>query len=303
MCDQSLLANLGVSMLTNSRIFSFMDHNKEFVIHFFEGQKLIHDLILAQKLSPDNFLFLRDSVLSLLHTVNFLKPLEAFGIYLDSSDQSLKVKIEISNSGTMRAVVFPKNFQSSNNSAGTNRPKFQGRLRTSKLTPNEKAPYNTILEVPEIPFSDLANVLFKESYQFESRIIISPTSDQSVMLLKLPRSEIKEISDHRNSTSLNDFELSLRPIYEDLFHVGVQDYEIISQKFINHSFEFLGSKEITFQCHCERSRFFDALFNITLSQGVHHLFDEGQTTIETECDYCGKTYGFSRDEFLINGKH
>ena len=69
-----------------SQLYSFLDRNNDFLIHFFEGKKLIQELVLIHELKDKGFLYLRDLVLSTQPMISLLKPNEGFGIYIDSKN-------------------------------------------------------------------------------------------------------------------------------------------------------------------------------------------------------------------------
>ena len=50
-------------MLPDSRLFSFMDSENSFTVHFLEGQKLIHDLAMIHEVKGSGFAYFRDTIL------------------------------------------------------------------------------------------------------------------------------------------------------------------------------------------------------------------------------------------------
>ena len=50
----------------------------------------------------------RDCVLSSLQLVNYLKPGENAGFYIDSQEPFYNFKIELNNQGTFRTLILPK---------------------------------------------------------------------------------------------------------------------------------------------------------------------------------------------------
>ena len=75
---------IGVRMLAISRLYSFLDHKNGVNLHFLEGQKLIHDLVLLHPMQGNGFAYFRDTLLGIMPIVFFLKPGENLGIYIDS---------------------------------------------------------------------------------------------------------------------------------------------------------------------------------------------------------------------------
>ena len=43
--------------------------------------------------------------------VNFLKPGESLGFYIDSEEPYFRFKIELSNTGTFRTLLLPEEFE------------------------------------------------------------------------------------------------------------------------------------------------------------------------------------------------
>ena len=60
-------------MLAVSRLYSFLDHKEGFNVHFLEGQKLIHDLVLLHPMKGSGFAYFRDTFLGLMPIIFFLR--------------------------------------------------------------------------------------------------------------------------------------------------------------------------------------------------------------------------------------
>jgi len=97
-------------MLHESNLSSFLDEKNKFILHFFEGQKLIHDLAIINNLQGKGFAFFRDAVLMFQPMITFLKAEEGFGFYIDSKDPYFMLKIETNSLGNMRTLLMPDNF-------------------------------------------------------------------------------------------------------------------------------------------------------------------------------------------------
>lgn len=277
-------------MLSESRIYSFIDQKEGFTLHFLDGQKIIHDLALAQNVKGEGFHFFRDATLSLQHLINFLKPGEGFGVYIDSEEPYFRLKLEMSDQGQMRALLLPDDM--------THFPqKMTGILRTVKLLPGEKNPYTSMINFTNESFNDLANKLFKESYQFESLIQLSEVSDQSVMLLKLPNINVNKVETHYRYTA-KEYYLQNRIHFQKIFENFQASYSEIQEHFENIGLNYLGSKEIQFKCSCSRDRMISGLWALVKSNGIENVFHEGENEITTKCDYCKKDYTIKRTEFL-----
>lgn len=277
-------------MLSESRIYSFIDQKEGFTLHFFDGQKIIHDLALAQNVKGEGFHFFRDATLSLQHLINFLKPGEGFGVYIDSEEPYFRLKLEMSDQGQMRALLLPDDMTSFPQ-------RMTGILRTVKLLPGEKNPYTSMINFTNESFNDLANKLFKESYQFESLIQLSEVSDQSIMLLKLPNINVNKVETNYRF-SAKEYYLQNRTHFQKIFEKFQASYTEIQDHFENIGLNYLGSKEIQFKCSCSRDRMISGLWALVKSNGIENVFHDGENEIVTKCDYCKKDYTIKRTEFL-----
>lgn len=277
-------------MLAESRIYSFIDQAEGFTLHFFEGQKIIHDLLMAQNVKGEGFHFFRDATLSLQHLISFLKPGEGFGVYIDSEEPYLRLKLEMSDQGQMRALILPAEL-------ATFPKSMTGILRTVKLLPGEKTPYTSMIKFQNESFDELTNKLFKESYQFESKIFLSDSSDQSVMLMKLPAINVNKVETHYRF-SLEEYYQQKKTYIDELHAKHEASYEEIQSHFEKAGLTYLGSKEIQFKCSCSKERMLFGLWNLIKSSGIDNVFHEGEEEITTKCDYCNTEYVMKRSEFL-----
>lgn len=277
-------------MLAESRIYSFIDQAEGFTLHFFEGQKIIHDLLMAQNVKGEGFHFFRDATLSLQHLISFLKPGEGFGVYIDSEEPYLRLKLEMSDQGQMRALILPADL-------ATFPKNMTGLLRTVKLLPGEKTPYTSMIKFQNESFNELTNKLFKESYQFESKVYLSETSDQSVMLMKLPAINVNKIETNYRF-SLEEYYQQKKKFIDEMYAKHDATYEEIQKQFESAGLTYLGSKEIQFKCSCSKERMLTGLWNLIKSSGIDKVFLEGEDEITTKCDYCNTEYVMKKSEFL-----
>ncbi len=277
-------------MLTESRIYSFIDQKEGFTLHFFDGQKTIHDLAVTQDVKGEGFHFFRNSTLSLQHLIHFLKPGEGFGIYIDSDNPYFRLKLEMSDQGQMRALLLPDDLN--------NFPhKMNGILRTVKLLPNDKNPYTSLIKFQDNSFEELVNQLFKESYQLDCKVFLSEESDQSVMLMKLPSINVNKIETNYRYT-INEYYQTIKVKILELHKNHSADYEAIQKHFESMGLSFLGSKLIQFKCNCSRDRMVHGLWALIRSSGLDHVFMENEDRITTKCDYCKTSYEILKNEFL-----
>ena len=184
-------------MLAESQLYSFLDRKNNFLIHFFEGQKLIQELILTHNLKEKAFSYFRDLVLSFQPMISLLEPREGFGIYIDSENPYFRWKIETNWAGQMRTLLAPETFNLIPS-------KITGTCRLTKLSPNNQKPYTSYIELNETHFDQVINDVLNKSFQISSKIQISDVSDQSIMIMELPADDVnKQLV--ANSISLNDY--------------------------------------------------------------------------------------------------
>ncbi len=274
-------------MLATSRLYSFLDHKNGFNIHFLEGQKLIHDLVLLHPMKGSGFAYFRDTFLGLLPIVFFLKPGESLGLYIDSENPYFRLKIETNSAGHTRTLLLPEEFNFFP-------MKITGKVRVTKIFPNNAAPYTSVLELNDVETKEVVNRIFNESYQTNSEVIVSEMTDQSVMVTKLPPINTNSVIDE--TVSRKEFIKKHTPFFRDVFESATDDIEKIVKTFEDKGFSYLGSRQIDFYCPCSKDRM---VLNLRgLYQGdLDELFAE-KNTVEIKCDYCRKNYEITKAEVL-----
>jgi molecular chaperone Hsp33 len=276
-------------MLPESRLYSFIDQKEGFTVNFFEGQKLIHDLAVIHKVIGGGFHYFRDAILSLQPMISFLKPGEGLGIYIDSDEPYFRLKIEMSDQGQMRTLLLPEDFNQF--------PKtIKGKCRIVKLSPGEPQPYTSIIDLDNIDFHQVVNKILSESYQINSEIFLSQTSDQSLMLMKLPEINVNKIQTNY-VMSINEYWQKIAAMTQSLYDLGSTEQSDIQECFEKAGLLFLGSREIKFKCTCSRERMFEGVRSIVWSSGIDSVFEPDEKFIETKCDYCKTSYLLMREEF------
>lgn len=266
-------------MLAVSRLYSFLDHKNGFNIHFLEGQKLIHDLVLMHPMKGSGFAYFRDMFLGLMPIVFFLKPGESLGLYLDSEDPYFRLKIETNSAGHTRCLLLPEEFN-------VFPMKVTGNVRVTKIFSNGKTPYTSMLELKEVETKEVLNQILRESYQTNSEVIIGEVSDQSIMVTKLPGSAAGGIDDEGKNRA--EFVKKHKAFFHEAFEMQTDDIEKIVKLFEDRGFAYLGSRQVNFFCPCSQERMVLNLRGL-YSNDREHLFD-GKDSITVKCDYCRKEY-------------
>jgi len=273
--------------LRESRLYTFIDEAREFALYFLEGQKLIHDLALLHPIQRAGFAYFRDVVLSVQPMIALLKHGEQIGFYLDSAEPLFRLKIETNHEGAVRCMLLPENFQEFPESV-------KGLVRVLKLFPNNKLPYESILEIDGLALREIVNRVLLESYQVNSAVLVSQSSDQSAMLHQLPL--LPQDDDYEYSPErLRARRLALQDDAEKLFSRALAAPEEIKTAFGEIGFRCLASRTVRFFCSCSREGMLANLVLVYRNQR-DELFDAGQDSLEIKCEYCKSRYEISRDE-------
>ncbi len=276
-------------MLAVSRLYSFLDHKEGFNIHFLEGQKLIHDLVLLHPMKGSGFAYFRDTFLGLMPIIFFLKPGESLGLYIDSENPYFRLKIETNSAGHTRCLLLPEEFN-------LFPMKITGQVRVTKVFGNGNTPYTSMLELKEIETKEVINHIMKESYQTNTEVIVGELSDQSIMITKLPGSATANVSDDTHLRK--DFVKKHQPFFHQVFESGTDDIEKIVKMFEDRGFAYLGSRQVDFFCPCSQERMVLNLRGL-YSKDQDHLF-EGQDEVMVKCDYCRKEYTITKNDLIGN---
>lgn len=274
-------------MLAESQLYSFLDRNNDFLVHFFEGQKLIQELVLIHELKDKGFSYLRDLVLSTQPMISLLKPNEGFGVYIDSEEPYFRWKIETNWNGNMRTLLAPEDFN-------TIPSKINGVCRLVKIPPNNQKPYTSFIKLKQSKFNEVINGILSKSFQNQSIIKVSDISDQSVMLMKLPKTNIdKETSD--SSPSLKEFLLLKSNEIQEIFQKALNKKEEIIDVFTSKGYSLINQRKVQFHCPCSKDRMLFTLRNL-YQNDKENFFRPKEDKIEMRCDYCKKLFNFSKEE-------
>lgn len=266
--------------MTTSRQYHFINNTHGFSVSFIEGHAALEELNRIHNIGSYAFSFYQKTLMSSLQMVNFLKVNEHLGFYIDSEDPYYRFKVEISPSGTFRTLLLPEDFDDFPKS-------LTGKCRLSKMAVG-KTPYTSILEFQDHPLEELVNEIIQKSYQIDARTLLAKDESSSLMVMKLPPSNVnKKIED------FEDLKLpQIQELYKDLFDKALalkeSNLEEIVNLFEEQGFNYLGSKEIKFHCPCSKQRMADNLLSLPLKDQTE-LF-QTQKTIEVRCDYCNSIY-------------
>lgn len=275
-------------MLAESRLYSFIDQELSYGIQFLEGQRLIQDLALIHNLNQPSFKALRNMLLSAQPLISLLKPNEGMGLYIDNEDPYLRFKLETHHDGALRTMLLPEEIDHFPE-------KLTGIVRLSKISPHAMQPYNSAIELKNVPAAQVVNKILLESYQMKSVIYVSESVDQAVMIQQFPRPNVnKEELEER--PEVQEYWLQKKKIIEELFKQETTDQQAIEEHLGGHGMAFLGSRQVKFQCSCSKERMLMGVAGLVQNEGYDEVFGHGKRDLEAKCDYCKSFYDISREE-------
>jgi len=279
-------------MSHKSRLYTFLNSSKTISLLAFDGSDFFETFWSDHpNTAPSIQRFFLESLLSLQTMINFLKPTEHLGIYLESTDgpSPFQFNLEMFEHGSTRSLITPKTL--------TSLPElFTGRCRLVKFLPNQQAPYQTILAFQDSEFLDIIKEIFSQSYQIECDLFIDTQNLKSIFAYKLPSlannlaTKVDQLQSVGSwlSSNLENF----RPYFAQSIH-GVKD---TVQFFEKVDLEYQSSKVITYSCHCSRARFHKHLYGLGSTE-IHKILHEDHE-IKVTCDYCQNEYIFTAPDFV-----
>ncbi len=275
-------------MLNPSRLYSFLDSKNGVALHFFDGQKLIHDLALIHALPAPAFAFFRDAVLGFMPMLAFLKPGESLGIYVDSEVPYFRLKVETNHAGHTRTLLLPEDF--------SDFPKtLTGTVRVTKQFPGGKTPYTSVVDFKDSPPHDLTNQVIRISYQASAETVVSQVADQSAIVVKLPRPDVdRHLPDP--TPDLESYLAQSSAFLEGIFRAHPDTVENVVDAFEKGPFAYLSSRQVGFFCPCSHEGMADNL-RMLYASDLEQLF-AGDPEVEAKCDYCKKKYRVTRQEVM-----
>ena len=130
--------------------------------------------------------------------------------------------------------------------------KITGKVRVTKLFPNNHNPYTSILELTQTETKDVINQILSESYQTNSEVIVGEMSDQSIMVTKLPPVNVNVVVDEDQSRK--DFIKKHKEFFHHVFETATTDIEQIVKMFEDQGFAYIASRQVSFFCPCSKDR-------------------------------------------------
>ena len=274
-------------MLSESHLVSFLDEKCNYVIHFFDGQKLIADMTTIHLQKGEGFKYFRDCVLAAQPMISFLKPGESFGFYIDNENPFFRFKLETGQNGLTRFLLLPGDFSSPSNT-------LNGKGRLTKIFRGAQ-PYTSIIDINGLTFLEVVNHVLSYSYQVDSKVFLSPSSDQSVLITKLPMA--LGPSSTNTKMTLTSYQEKMETFFNEVFSKNLSEPEEIKNCFTSSGFTFLQSRAVKFSCPCQKETMVQSLRN--LQQGhFEELFASGEDHLDIQCDYCHSNYVIQKSELV-----
>jgi len=271
-----------------SHLYSFLDDAHNLNAHFLEGTALIQELEEKHIFTDAGKAYFEHCLLSCLPLVSFLKYGESLGIYFDSEEPYFRFKIELNAYGKVRALLLPENFNACPLT-------FSGQVRLAKIMAPGQRPYTSVLEIKQLPISEVINQILTQSYQAPAKVLSSPAGFQSMLWHKVPLKVLQA-----PPVDLDQYQKERQQKMTDFLKTQPTDLEQIKKFFADLGLVYLGDREISFQCGCSQERMAHNL-RLLSAQEKAELFAQ-QDTIEGKCDYCKKIYTFTKDEILTPTK-
>ncbi len=273
-----------------SRQYHFICNKNGFSISVIEGDSMMKEVNQIHNIGPNALSYYQKTILSSMQMVNFLKPGESLGFYIDSEEPYFRFKIELSNTGTFRTLLLPEEFE--------NFPdKITGKVRLVKIY-NAREPYHTILELKDHDVGNIVNEVISKSYQTNSRIILSEHGNSSLMVTKLPPSNINKKIEDFDDLSLDQIQNKYHKLIQAALLIPNADVKMMDDLFQAEGLQYLGSKEVKFFCPCSHERMVENLFTLPEHDRID-IFKE-DSSIEIRCDYCNTIYNIQRSELDKN---
>lgn len=272
--------------MSTSRLFSFLDNKHGFTVHFLAGQELMAELGKIHSIGPCALPFYTKMVLSSQQMITFLKPAENLGFYIDSEEPYFRFKIEMNNTGSVRTLLLPEEFEDFPE-------KFTGKVRLNKII-DKKTPYTSILEMDDHPVENLVNEVMEKSYQTKSKITVKTEASVSLMYTKLPPTNVNKKVEDFEDTPFDKYAEIQDELFQKLYKFGNSDVEFTVGLFEEHGFNYLGSKEVKFNCSCSHERMVANILTLP-KQTCEEVFEK-EDKIETRCDYCNTLYEINKSE-------
>ena len=266
--------------------YQFLNNINGFSFSLIKGAPLITQIDAIHNIGPHAKDFYNRTVLSSMQMVNFLKPQESLGFYIDSEEPYYRFKVEMSAEGMLRTLLLPEEFSDYPT-------EFTGKCRIHKTIVG-KSPYTSVLEFEKLELDEIINQVMEQSYQTNSRILMSKDKQSSLMVTLLPPTNIDSKLEELDPLTMEKALSNYQDFFQDILNNDYTqaDLEKLAEKQGAH---YLGSKEMNFHCPCSKDRMIENLYTLT-EEDRNHVFAENDP-VEIRCDYCNTIYHIGSEEF------
>ena len=189
---------------------------------------------------------------------------------------------------TMRTLLLPEEFDDFPT-------EITGKCRIHKMVAG-KEPYTSILELEKKPVQEIVNEVMEKSYQTKSKIIMLPNSNSSLMLTKLPPSNVNKKVEDFDDLSLEQIEEKFQNLINAALTIPNATVKDMDDLFSTKDLLYIGSKEVKFHCPCSHERMVGNLLTLP-KQDQEGIFSD-KDSVETRCDYCNTIYEIKKEEVL-----
>jgi molecular chaperone Hsp33 len=270
-------------MSNESTLKTYIDHERLHSLNILDGEVITRDIsILHLGIDGEGAEFFKDTVLTGLHLISFLKGNETLGLYIDSDEPNFMFKIEVNDQGLFRTLMMPENFSTF--------PKtLTGKCRHTKIQGKPPRPYTSVIELENINFHEVMNQLLRDSYQVQATIKrVTKLDTTSYMIMRLPG-----LHPDLEINAAAHKPIDLAPLSAKVEQALLADDQETALKDIG--FQFLRSRTIKFSCSCSMEAMQAGIVKLVHGQGIDFVFGADKS-IETRCDYCKTFYLIERDE-------
>jgi len=268
-------------MDNTSKILTFLDRKNDFLIHTLELPLSMQESHISSTAESTYKTLLLNS----LPLIVFLKKEETFGLYVDSIIPEFLFKLEANSAGQFRSLLSPEDLSQ-------DFKEVTGSLRLKKYIPFQTEPYSSVVDINETNLEELSTQFLRKSYQLESKIIISKDLHRSMLINRVPKSNIDRLEIIDPIKIDNYLKLNNSLIEKILESNDSTNIQIEMEK---SGFTFLVERPINFNCKCSKEQFLPSLIQIYKQEGKS-FFSKGNLHIR--CDYCKKNYYFSENDLL-----
>ena len=273
-------------MKEQARQYSFICNKHGFTVSLLDGHEIIESIIKIHNIGPHAIEYYNNTLLSSLQMLNYLKAGENLGFYIDSDEPYFRFKVELSFQGDFRTLLLPEEFEDFPTH-------LQGKCRLTKMMGGQ-ANYTSIIELNNHPIDDIMNEVIEKSYQVSSKILINPKTRTSIMLTKLPPSNVNKKIEDFDDINLDKVQVEYKELIDEALNLQQTNVADADKLFSKYELNYIGSKVVKFNCPCSKERMVGNLFSLP-EKDREEIFSQ-ENTIEIRCDYCNTIYDIHKSD-------